>query len=417
MKSNISDKNIIKTNEPLYSEEDLIGAIPYGEEKAKSAVQVMSELGVECFWKYIKSNDLVKKAKKNKTENKLPLKIKEEAELYKKSVSAKKKIQRNMDTLIESLGTIDKVKRGQTYFYYWLSSESKNEARIGEGITNERLLARAIVFSFIDEKFRDFFPPEIMSNLKSDLHEAVTEHDIDGGIAGKMQFIPSGIDVWPSYDITERNPKDWQLAYEALKGEFVIQVDYDSSIESETKLIHLSPQRVQYANHKVVLLCYVHESEKVKAFEVSRLQNVIEAKGHKFKTVNFNDIEKEHEFEAIVNVGVKNYFNSVVFGKEFTSEPSIGGTWIIKAKIRVPEHFSESKKGQPDPFAIANYLSGFADSMEVIKPDFLREEMKRRADNISKLYSDKHDSTPIINKSHHVQTGNLKKLKEIDERV
>lgn len=322
-----------------------------------------------------------------------------------------------MEALIKFYGTIVKVKRDQTYFYYWLSCESKNEALIGEGITNERLLARAIVFSFIDEKFRDFFPPEIMSNLKSDLHEAVTEHDIDGGIAGKMQFIPSGIDVWPSYDITERNPKDWQLAYEALKDEFVIQVDYDSLHESETKLIHLSPQRVQYANHKVILLCYVHESEKVKAFEVSRLQNVIEAKGHKFKTVNFNDIEKEHEFEAIVNVGVKNYFNSVVFGREFTNKPLADGTWVIKAKVQVPEHFSESKKGQPDPFAIANFLSAFSDSMEVIQPDFLREEMKRRADNVAKLYSDKFDSVPVLSRSPHEQTGNVEKLKEMDKSL
>jgi len=306
---------------------------------------------------------------------------------------------------------------GIEHYYYWSSEENKNEAITGESISNERLLARAIVFSFIDEKFRDFFPPDIMSNLKNDLHEAVTEHDIDGGVAGKMQFIPSGIDVWPSYDITERNPKDWQLAYEALKDEFVIQVNYDSLHESTTKLIHLSPQRVQYANHKVVLLCYIHETEKVKPFEVSRLLNVSKAKNYKFKEVNFNDIEKEHDFEALVNVGVKNYFDSVVFGKELKSTPSINGAWLVKAKIKVPEHFSESKDGKPDPFAIANFLSGFSDSMEVIKPDFLREEMKRRADNLSKLYSDQFDSVPVISRSPHEQTGNIEKLKEIDERL
>ncbi len=334
-------------------------------------------------------------------------------------------IRREIRHLIKSLGKAEnseenklvelKSKAGIEHFYYWLSNESRNEAITGEGISNERLLARAIVFSFIDEKFRDFFPPEIMSNLKSDLHEAVTEHDIDGGIAGKMQFIPSGIEVWPSYDITERNPSDWKLAYEALKNEFVIQVDYDSLHESEIKRVHLSPQRVQYANHKVILLCYIHETEKVKPFEVSRLLNVSEAKKYKFKAVNFNDIEKEYIFEALVNVGVKNYFDSVVFGKEFTSKESVNGTWIIKAKVKIPNHFSKDKEGQPDPFAIANFLSGFADSMEVLKPDFLKDEMKRRADSLSKLYSGKYVSIPIINKSHHEQTGNVVKLKEIDK--
>ncbi|MBA6365785.1 WYL domain-containing protein, partial [Colwellia sp. BRX8-8] len=275
--------------------------------------------------------------------------------------------------------------------------------------------ARAVVFSFIEENLREFFPPEIMASLKDDLNNAHNEFDVLGGIAGKMKFIPSGVEVWPSYDIDERNPKDWNLAYHALMEEFVIQADYNSSLNSGIERVHLSPQRVQYANHKVVLLCYIHDSGEVKSYEVSRLMNVKKSADYKFKTVNFNDIETEYEFEALVNLGVKNYFDSVKFGNELKSTPSINGVYLVKAKIQVPDHFSESKKGQPDPFAIANFLSTFADSMEVLEPDFLREEMKRRADNISKLYSDKHDSTPIIKKSHHVQTGNLKKLKEIDE--
>jgi hypothetical protein len=309
----------------------------------------------------------------------------------------------------------EKTKRGKANYYYWFSYEVREEELYGEGVSKEGYFARAVVFSFIEENLREFFPPEIMASLKDDLNNAYNEFDVLGGIAGKMKFIPSGVEVWPSYDIDERNPKDWNLAYHALKEEFVIQADYNSTHNSEIERVHLSPQRVQYANHKVVLLCYIHDSGEVKSYEVSRLMNVKKSADYKFKTVNFNDIETEYEFEALVNKGVKNYFDSVKFGNELKSTPSINGAYLVKAKIQVPDHFSKFKKGQPDTFAIANFLSGFADSMEVIKPDFLREEMKRRADNISKLYSDKHDSTPIIKRSHHVQTGNLKKLKEIDE--
>ena len=333
---------------------------------------------------------------------------------------------REIRYLIETIGKVhntdnsklveEKTKRGKANYYYWFSYEVREEELYGEGVSKEGYFARAVVFSFIEENLREFFPPEIMASLKDDLNNAHNEFDVLGGIAGKMKFIPSGVEVWPSYDIDERNPKDWNLAYHALKEEFVIQADYNSIHKSKIERVYLSPQRVQYANHKVVLLCYIHETGKVKSYEVSRLMNVKKSDDYKFKTVNFNDIETEYEFEALVNEGVKNYFDSVKFGNELKSTLSINGAYVVKAKIQVPEHFSEEKKGQPDPFAIANFLSGFADSMEVIKPDFLREEMKRRADNISKLYSDKHDSIPIINESHHKQTGNIKKLKEIDER-
>jgi len=343
-----------------------------------------------------------------------------------KLVDFNKFIIREIRYLIRTIGKVhnsDKNKLieeitgpGKANYYYWLSFEIKEEELHGEGVSKDGYFARAVVFSFIEENLREFFPPEIMASLKDDLNNAHNEFDVLGGIAGKMKFIPSGVEVWPSYDIDERNPKDWNLAYHALKEEYVIQADYNSLHNSDTERVYLSPQRVQYANHKVVLLCYIHGSGKVKSYEVSKLLNVKKAESYKFKEVNFEDIETEYEFEAIVNVGVKNYFDSVKFGNELKSTPSLNGTYLLKAKVQVPEHFSESKKCQPDPFAIANFLSAFADSMEVIKPDFLREEMKRRADNLSKLYSDKHDSIPIINKSPHEQTGNLKKLKEIDER-
>lgn len=338
-----------------------------------------------------------------------------------------KSITREIRFLIETIGKVhntDKNKlveeiaeRGKPNYFYWLSYEIREEELYGERISKDIYFARAVVFDFIEENLREFFPPEIMTSLKDDLNNAYNEFDILGGIAGKMKFIPSGVEVKPSYDIEERNPKDWNLAYHALKEEFVIEADYINSIhKTDMEQVYLSPQSVQYASHKVVLLCYVHNTKKVKPYEVSRLLNVKKSKKYKFETVNFDDIETEYEIEALVNKGVKNYFDSVNFGQELKLTPSSNDTWLVKAKIKFPHHFSEDKKGEPDPFYIANFLSSFADSMEVIKPEFLREEMKRRADNISKLYSDKHDSIHIINKSHHEQTGNVKKLKEIDDR-
>ncbi|PKI17971.1 WYL domain-containing protein [Colwellia sp. 12G3] len=419
MKNNITDKNIIKINEPLYTKDDLINAIPYGEGQAKNAVQVMSELDIECFWKYEKSNALVKKAKKNKTESKLPLKTKEEAELYKKSVSAKKKIQRNMDTLIESLGTIDKVKRGQTYFYFWKSSELKNAALGREEISDDRMMARAIAFQFVDVYLKEFLPPSIIESLEVDMDEANDDLHKRKFWQKKLQFHPSGFEVSPNPRIVIGNEQDWHKVYDALNNDYVIQAKYETLHKGIIpSLVSLSLQKIQYVNHKVMVLAYVHESNCVKTFEVSRLRDIKQSLDYSFEQVDFNTYEKNYKFEARVNVGVKDYFKSVRFGHNFKEpEYEADDSWIIKSTIKVPEHFSKKKQGQPDPFAIANFLSAFADSMEVIEPDFLREEMKRRADNLSKLYSDKFDSVPVISISPHEQTGNVEKPKEIDKSL
>lgn len=292
----------------------------------------------------------------------------------------------------------EKSSAGKEHYYYWASSEDKSQVIHGEGITEQRYFARAVVFSFIEEHLREFFPPEIMSNLKKDLNTARDEFDLLSGIAGKMQFIPSGVDVWPAYDIDERNPEDWNLAYQALKNEFVIQAEYDSLHNPKKEVVHLSPQSVQYANHKVVLLCYIHETGKIKPYEVSRLMKVKQASNYKFEKVDLTNLKKEYPFKAIVNKGVKNYFSSVQFGREMSFEKQEDNTWVITCLIEVPEHFSQNKKG-PDPFAIANFLSNFSYALEVVEPDFLRDEMKRRANNLFNLYNDELDSSPIISKT------------------
>lgn len=336
---------------------------------------------------------------------------------HQNSSDFKKVMTRELRYLIKTIGKIhnsdqDKLVEeitgpGKPNYYYWSSFEAKNEELNKEDISEDRYFARAMVFSFIDEHFRDFFPPEVMDKLKEDLNSAHNEFDILNGIAEKISFIPSGIDVSPSYDISERNTDDRNLAFQALTNELVIKASYLSLHSIKTQTLHLSPQHVQYANHKVVLLCYIHETGKVKPFEIARLLDVQIASDHKFKTVDLSAFQDDYDFEAVVNEGVKNYFSSVLFGKRFSSEELNNGTWLIKAIISIPEHFSQAKQGQPDPFAMANFLMPFSDSMKVLKPDFLRDEMKRRSLNLAKLYSDSDDAAELLKKSPHEQTGNL----------
>ncbi|WJG09570.1 hypothetical protein [Aliiglaciecola sp. LCG003] len=58
--------------------------------------------------------------------------------------------------------------------------------------------------------------------------------------------------------------------------------------------------------------------------------------------------------------------------------------WEIADAVLFPKHF---KKQKPDGFYIANFLSMFADSIEVIEPTFLRDEMTRRSRALNQLYN------------------------------
>jgi hypothetical protein len=419
MKNLVNDKNILgklkNIDKANYSREDLIDAIPAYEKDAITILDIMSKLEIPCDFIYKKSNDLVIKVNKGESEDKLTIKIKDEAKLFRASDAEKRRLQRTINDLIKSFGTIICLGEKNTpYKYYWESSALKNVALGREEISEERLMARAIAFQFVDEYLKEFLPPSIIKSLSDDLGEAKDDLKTRDFWRNKLQFHPSGFEVRPNPEIVIGYEDDWNQAYEALNKQYVIKVEYRTLHEGiMPEVVHLSLQKIQYVNHKVKVLAYVHEQDCVKTFEVARLRNIERSVIHSFKQVDYDNYEKDYEFEARVNVGVKDYFNSVNFGHNF-QEPvkEYNDSWIIKATIKVPEHFSKDKKGQPDPFDIANFLSGCGDSMEVIKPDFLREEMKRRADNLSKLYSDKYNSIPIINKSPHEQTGNQERLKE-----
>jgi hypothetical protein len=340
----------------------------------------------------------------------------------------KKEIRREIRRMIKELGSDletglmilveEKPKgRGQQAYYYWASSPLKNVALGREEISEDRLMARAIVFQFVDEYLKEFLPPSIIESLEADMDEANDDLHAAKFWQNKLQFHPSGFDVSPNPKIVIANEQDWNKTYDALNNQYVIQAQYETLHKGiMPSSVSLSLQKIQYVNHKVMVLAYVHELNCVKTFEVARLREIKQSENYSFEHVDFSIYEKSYKFQARVNVSVKDYFKSVRFGHNFKeAEHESDDSWIIESIIKIPNHFSKDKQG-PDPFAIANFLSGFADSMEVLKPDFLREEMKRRANNLSKLYSDQFDSVSVISRSPHEQTRNTEKLKEIDKR-
>ena len=121
-----------------------------------------------------------------------------------------------------------------------------------------------------------------------------------------------------------------------------------------------------------------------------------------FQSLDLNTLKSRHRFQARAHTWVKNYFDSVQLGDsgKVNIEQENDDCWIISAEIDLPNHFNDPEK--PDPFFFANFLGMFADSIEVLQPQCLRDEMARRAQQYFSLYLDPDtDGTKVITSSPH----------------
>lgn len=208
--------------------------------------------------------------------------------------------------------------RGQPGYFYWASSALKNVAMGREEISEDRMMARAIAFQFVDEYLKEFLPPSIIESLEADMDEANDDLHARKFWQKKLQFHPSGFEVSPDPKIIKSNEQDWHKAYDALNKQYVIRANYETLHKGIIpSVVSLSLQKIQYINHKVMVLAFVHELNCIKTFEVARLRDIEKSLDYSFEQVDYNTYEKNYKFEARVNVSVKDYFKSVRFGHNF----------------------------------------------------------------------------------------------------
>ncbi|MDT0628062.1 WYL domain-containing protein [Alteromonas sp. W364] len=276
--------------------------------------------------------------------------------------------------------------------YYWASEEAKNEAIGLEKISDKRFEARMLIFRFIDAYFHSFIPPDVLACLKEDLQEAQFDYHT---WEDKLRFLPQGLNTTIKHlehslnntsQQSDQNIDDNLLrVFNALDKNVVFSATYNSLHKNIFGTeVELSPQRIEYLNQKVLLLAYVHANKKYKRFEISRLKDVKHLPKKNFKKIDWNEYEQNYDFDFRTHDWVVNSLKASGFGHD-TSVSSHGtGMSRIKGQIALPNHFNHDG---PDIFDCVNFLSHYGDALEVLKPDFLRDEMKRRATNAAQLYS------------------------------
>ena len=298
--------------------------------------------------------------------------------------------------------------------FYWASDEVRNEALGYGAVSDKRVEARIFAFRFIDAYLGQFFPPSLVKELKADIDESDVTQKQFKGLEKKLKF-------WPAFIQREEQPSidshpHWRDVFEALLNNHPFKATYESTHNSVIpEKVTLSPQRIQYINHDVKLLAFVHEINEYYSFQLNRIEDFQFTDEVSFHPIKWDKFEQYYDFEFRGADWAINYLCRIGFGTNIKVSSNGGGTSKITGHMLIPNHFN---KQAPDAFDCVNFLSGFGDSLQVLKPDFIRAEFKRRAKAMLSLYEhdDIQSSIPVLLKSAHEQTSNEWMLGIYDKR-
>lgn len=283
----------------------------------------------------------------------------------------------------DGIGLVKLAERRKHAYYYWSDEEEKKHSIEFFTITRPRALALFLV----KEHISDILPSSFLSALSSDFKLAEEKLKTDGiKLSDILEYSPFGFNMTkPNQELSREREATFNLAFEALLSRSVIKIGY-RSIHSEyaSKAMYVSGQKLRYLNSKLQLLGYEHESKSTKHFTLSKISTIELASDIPFIALDPRKYERTHTLKMRCHTWVKDTFDSSRLGGHLKIEPLGKDVWELTDKVTFPLHFNGNR---PDGFYIANFLSMFADSVEVLEPDFLRNEMQRRSGSMDKLYS------------------------------
>ncbi|GHE78231.1 MULTISPECIES: WYL domain-containing protein [Alteromonadales] len=320
--------------------------------------------------------------------------------------SFKKNASRIITSILDDEGEgLCRVKKGNAYWYYWTSQKDKDDAVEQFEMSEER----AFAFAFIKEYLPELIPPHIFSALQTEFKRAeeVLDHSELTKYLSKIDFNPMGYDMHSVLDhesATIEERKAWQFVFDCTFEEQCFSANYQSIHKSfDAKELILSPQRIVLLNQHLKVLAHEHNTNTTRYFEIGKLHDLTASK-EQFIEVKKTEYETREKISAICHTWVKSNFEATSIADKATfTKLKTDDCWLIEMELSFPIHFNRK---EPDPFFIANYLSGFSDSIVVLGPEFLRREMLRRAGSLVQAYTVQTNSELIVSASPKAMTRN-----------
>jgi predicted DNA-binding transcriptional regulator YafY len=312
-----------------------------------------------------------------------------------KSVTAfKKEIERICAKMHDSCfdeedgtGLIRVSGKGTSTEYYWSDAQEKNASIEYFTITKPRALALFLVKQHI----ADILPVSYLSALEDDFKKAQKRLDEDGiKLDEVLEYSPFGLSLDKSHANMQCNTHIIDTVFEALLSQKVLILDYHSiHAEYSQTAMEVSPQKLRYLNNQLQLLAHVHKTGAVKHFNLAKIGQIEIANAKEFIKLDASVFEAQYVLRLRCHSWVKDFFTSTRLGANLSIRLVSSNVWELTDRVAFPKHFRGDK---PDGFYVANFLSMFSDSIEVLEPSFLRNEMQRRSASLNRLYSDTSDA-------------------------
>jgi predicted DNA-binding transcriptional regulator YafY len=283
----------------------------------------------------------------------------------------------------EGVGLVKVARKGLQTHYYWADEDDKHASIELFTITRPRALAMFLV----KEHISDILPASFLSALSSDFKLAEAKLKNDGvRLSDVLDYSPFGFSMVKAEQTSSPETEAiFNVVFESLLSHTVIKIGYRSiHPEYASQGMYVSGQKLRYLNSNLQLLAYEHASKSTKHFALSKITSIELAGDIPFVKLATSEYESEHTLKIRCHTWVKDSFESSRLGSHLTTVYLDNDVWELSDSVKFPVHFNNRR---PDGFYIANFLSMFADSVEVLAPSFLRDEMHRRSCALNSLYS------------------------------
>lgn len=291
-----------------------------------------------------------------------------------------------------------KERVGRENRFYWLSEEDRNK-HFSRFSSLEMAESQAVGFYLLQTHLADALPPKFKRELESRFEIAKNEVldnsewlNIAEDWKDKISVDPLGFKL---HEVSTSD-KEYDAIFDALEKKQVLKASYNSihdelnekgemvSSDSFQEVV-FSPQQIRLQNLQLSVLALIHEPDKepfFKSLVLARLKNVnVDESGIAYvrkQPKTFSEV-----LVLKVHTGMKNYFEQAKLATTQKIEHIEDDTWKIEARIELPQHFRHDGS---DYFYLCNLLSSYAESVEVVSPVYIRDEMKRRVVKLHHMY-------------------------------
>ncbi|GEM_PF-3430876 len=282
---------------------------------------------------------------------------------------------------VEQTGLIRLAANGCPTYYYWSDADSQLDFIEKFTITTPR----AFALNFLKQHVAAILPKSLFSQLDEDFLLAERKLKYQGiNLSDILDFSPFGLsmpggnDSAPVFDTDAVN-----VVFEAIVKQQNITFSYDSIHSGYSGDLLISPQKLRFLSGQIQVLGLVHADQRLKHFALRKMQNVVSVTDTDFIAVKLTDYQHQRKLVIRCHGWVKDILTESQQGTQWQVSKVNATVWQLATQIAMPKHFQSDND---DCFYIANYLSMFADSLQVLEPASVKQEMQRRIRKQASLY-------------------------------